>query len=214
MGAPNTATLQKQMRETNEAFENRLSNVEETLTYVSEAQTQGFEELKTLLAKNTPASITPNGTEVETKGPTQDIKFKDGLPEDDVELVELSHYDADSPLFKEKAERLAFDQHILKVLVHPSQSEFPDHTFMLGVNGKNMAVMRGRPVDMPRYYVETMARARISTYDNVEQRNPYSNELEVKNTESKSQRYPFQIIHDPDPVLGAKWLEGLMNERA
>lgn len=222
--APTVKGLDKQLRDQTAAFDDRLSTVEESVEALSddvksslEVSQKNFDELKGMLstfAKNTPTSITKDGVEVENKGPTGRIQFKEGRPEDDVQLVETTHLAPDSPEFIDKAERLAFDKDMLTVIVHPSQSEFPDHTFTIEVNGKPWLFVRGKPVKAPRCYVETMIRARTSTYDNVERRNPHSNELEVVNTESKSQRFPCQIQHDPNPVQGARWLEGLMNEAA
>jgi hypothetical protein len=116
------------------------------------------------------------------------------------------------PEFKEKADQVLFDKEMVEVLVMPSTEKFPDKTFTLGVNGRTIMIVRGAKQWIPRMYVEVMAMAKISTFGNEEYRND-QNEMSVRNPETRSQRYPFQITTERNPK-GAQWFERVMNQAA
>ncbi len=175
-----------------------------------------FELMKTNLAvkaKDRPASITKDGTHSEDIYQHKDegnINFatKNG----EVEVVREGLSAVDTAEFTEKADQLRFDRQEIEVMVMPSQTTYPDHTFTVGVNGRLRLIVRGTRQWLPRCYVEVLLRAKISSYGNFESRNHMTNELGVQNPETKSHRYPLQILSDPSGVLGAKWLERVTND--
>lgn len=140
-----------------------------------------------------------------------DIEFVEKGPDFDLETTRPGLRSVLSAEFKEKAEQMMFDEEPVQIMVMPSQSTYPDHTFCVGVNGRMRMITRGKRQWLPRKYVEVLLRAKISTYGNFETRNPMTNELTVSNPETKSHRYPLQVIQDKNP-LGARWLERVTNE--
>jgi|ETN01SMinimDraft_1059929.scaffolds.fasta_scaffold76108_1 hypothetical protein len=166
-------------------------------------------------AMNRPASITKDGvlsTDKDYDENLHDIKFQDVRPEDDAQLVPSRMTSIHSAEFTEKAEQMKFDNEQIEVMVMRSQATYPDHTFTLSVNGNSLIIARGVRQWIPRCYAEVMARAKTSTYGNIEIRNS-QNELEVENPESRAARYPFQVMTDKSPKAG-QWLERVMNDAA
>ena len=172
------------------------------------------EILKAVSAKNNPTSITKDGTHSEDaylKLDRVDIEFEENPDINaDVEVVRPGLTCVDTMEFKEKAEQTMFDLEKIEIMVMPSASTYPDHTFFVGVNGRQLLIIRGQKQWLPRNYVEVLLRAKISSYANIERRNA-QNELEVVYPETKSHRYPMQILTDNNP-LGVKWLQRVAND--
>lgn len=203
--------LQSQIAESNDKIEASNKAVDNQMGEMKESIAQ---ILKAVSAKNVPASITKDGAHSEDaylKLDKVDIEF---VPNDDihadVETVRPGLTCVDTMEFKEKAEQTAFDLEKLEIMVMPSASTYPDHTFFVGVNGRQLLIVRGQKQWLPRNYVEVLLRAKISSYANVERRNA-ANELEVVYPETKSHRYPLQILTDHNP-LGVKWLQRVAND--
>lgn len=201
--------------------DDRLDGLEATISELNiEVGTKFSEVLDAIRsqAKNNPVSISKDGLDSrdlhkhEDERPNPNL-FAEGRPEDDVQLIEQQLTSSDSSEFQEKAEQMMFDQEKILIMVMPSASTYPDHTFLIGVNGTMIAIMRGHEQMVPRNYVEVLLRAKTSTYGNIETRNQLTNELTVINPETKSHRYPLQVLRDDNP-LGAKWLERVVNDRA
>lgn len=140
-----------------------------------------------------------------------EIEFTEADENGDIETTRPGLREVASHEFKTKAEQTAFDLEKIQIMVMPSQAVYPDHTFCVGVNGRMVLIIRGKRQWLPRAYVEVLLRAKVSTYGNFEVRNNVTNELEIKNPETKSHRYPLQVIIDRNP-LGAAWLERVANE--
>tara|TARA_R110000803_G_scaffold5230_6_gene17357 strand:+ start:9634 stop:10296 length:663 start_codon:yes stop_codon:yes gene_type:complete len=203
--------LQTQLEESNQKVEDSNKNVD---AQMSEMKGSIAEILKAVSAKNNPTSITKDGAHSEDaylKLDRVDIEFaKNGDVHADVETVRPGLSSVDTMEFKTKAEQTLFDLEKIEIMVMPSASTYPDHTFFVGVNGRQLLIVRGQKQWLPRNYVEVLLRAKISSYANVERRNN-QNELEVVYPETKSHRYPLQILNDRNP-LGAKWLMRVAND--
>ena len=217
-------TLKSLQKETNDQaaeFDDRLSAVEHSIQEVDTTIKNLGDDIeqkfsRVLDAINRPASIRKDGREADDAYLHEDegeIKFSDGRPEDDVQMVETVKYDPRSAEFKSKAEQLAFDREMVKIMVHSSTSNYADNTFSIGVNGVLRCIKRGQEQWVPRAYVEVLLRAKTSNYGNNEIINQQTGLLEVKNPETKALRYPCQIVEDKNP-LGAAWLERVVNDRA
>ncbi len=208
-------SLDKDFKEATEKSSQRFDNLEKSVSGIADDvkdQLGGF--LKTLSAQNNPTSITKDGTFAEDVCLNQDkidIEFaKNGDIHADVETVRPALTSIDNAEFKDKANQMAFDNEMVKIMVMPSSSTYPDHTFSVGVNGIQRLIVRGKEQWLPRRYVEVLLRAKVSYYANIEQRNS-QNELEVAYPETKSHRYPLQILEDKNP-LGVKWLTRVNND--
>lgn len=194
----------KKVEDSNKAVDTQMGEMKESIALI----------LKAVSAKNNPTSITKDGPNSEDAYLALDrvgIEFaENGDVNADVETVRPGLTCIDTMEFKEKAEQMLFDNEMLQIMVMPSASTYPDHTFAVGVNGVQLLIVRGTKQWIPRNYVEVLLRAKISTYANVERRNT-QNELEVVYPETKSHRYPLQILADKNP-LGAKWLNRVTND--
>jgi len=208
--------LSADMEKSNEETAQRFTKLEESVQGINDSMSEQMGEiLKAVSAKNNPVVLSKDGTHVEDvylKEDQIDIEFKKTSDvHADVETVRPGITSIDSMEFVEKAEQMRFDNEEIEIMVMPSSSTYPDHTFFVGVNGIQRLIVRGQKQWLPRRYVEVLLRAKISTYGNFETRNAMTNELEVKNPETKSHRYPLQILTDKNP-LGAKWLNRVTND--
>lgn len=208
--------LDKDMQQANAVTTQRFDKIEESIQGVTEGVALKFDEiLKAISAKNHITTISKDGIHVDDvylHEDEVDIEFaKNSNEQADVETVRPGLTAIDSMEFVEKAEQMRFDNEKIKIMVMPSASTYPDHTFFVGVNGVQLLIVRGKEQWLPRRYVEVLLRAKISTYGNHEVRNNLTNELEVKNPETKSHRYPLQILADKNP-LGVKWLTRVTND--
>ncbi len=203
-----------------EASDERLKTVEGDIGALKESLDSGFKELTTLMESFT--SLAKNNVRTSTKGiDSRDVyehddetgiefeKNKD--PMADVEVVKHAFGSVNSPEFIAKIDQMKFDEEQIEIMVMPSQSHYPDHTFTIGVNGRLRVIVRGTKQWMPRKYVEVLLRAKISSYGNFERRNEYNGELEIVNAETKSHRYPLQILTDKNPK-GHAWLVRVTND--
>jgi hypothetical protein len=198
----------------------RMGAVENDIATLQKSINTGFEEMATLmgsfksLAKNNPHQTTKgvHSEDVYQHDDEGGIVFeKNADPMADVEVVRNGLTSVSNAEFESKMEQMKFDEEPIEIMVMPSQSTFPDHTFTIGVNGRLMLIVRGAKQWMPRKYVEVLLRAKISSYGNFEKRNEWNGELEVQNPETKSHRYPLQVITDRNPK-GRAWLVRVTND--
>ena len=167
-----------------------------------------------LKAMNNPVSIAKDGIDSRDVYQHLDeraIEFTDGDPNDDVEVVRPGLCSVDSTEFKDKANQMRFDNEKVEIMVMASQSTYPDHTFNISVNGVQRLISRGNRQWLPRNYVEVLLRAKISTYGNNEVTTP-AGDRKIENPETKSHRYPLQILTDNSPH-GQHWLERVSNDK-
>lgn len=197
--------LEKQIIESNETQSKRMKGIEESMG----------EMLKILTTKQAPAVIQPSGTD--SRDAYQhldriDIEFKknDDIHAD-VEVERPGITSIHSAEFADKMDQHKFDMESVEIMVMPSPSTYPDHTFTVGVNGRLRMITRGKRQWLPRCYVEVLLRAKVSHYSNDEVVNKYNNEMTIQNNETKAHRYPLQIMTDRNPK-GAAWLERVSND--
>lgn len=213
-------SLDLEMKENAAKTDQRLTGVEESVKGLNDSMSVGFKELTEMFtsfkteAKNRPLRNTKGvfSTDVYQHDDEGGIEFeKNSNPDADVEVVRQGISSVHSPEFKSKMEQLKFDEEEIEIMVMPSQSTFPDHTFSIGVNGVLRLIVRGTRQWLPRKYVEVLLRAKVSTYGNFEARNKYNDEMQVNNPETKSHRYPLQVITDRNPK-GSAWLMRVTND--
>lgn len=205
---PNTLSLKKldaQIKESSETHSKRMECIEKSMGKM----------LEILESKQAPAVISRDG--IDSRDVYQhldkvDIEFKknDDIHAD-VEVERPGITSIHNAEFEEKMDQHKFDMEKIEIMVMPSASTYPDHTFTVGVNGRILLIVRGKKQWLPRCYVEVLLRAKISNYGNREVVNKYNNEMTVENPETKSHRYPLQIITDRNPK-GPAWLERVSND--
>lgn len=116
----------------------------------------------------------------------------------------------DGPTIDDYAKQLAFNEELVTVMVHESNSENEAPLVDVYVNGVAQFFPRGEAVTCKRKYVEGLARAKptaIST--DVRERNS-ENPQNIINRRS-ALRYPFSVIEDRNPN-GSAWLRKVLAE--
>jgi len=107
------------------------------------------------------------------------------------------------------AELSAFMHEKLVVYVHPGMTSGDLPVIVVTVNGTNQPIIRGRQQTIRRKYVESLARSRITNY---EQATPDSSKPEnIQMIPNSSPTYPFSVYEDPNR-LGPAWLEAIMSQ--
>jgi len=127
-------------------------------------------------------------------------------------LIEPAAQPVDHPRMAEKIEKLAFDKQILRVRIGTTSDEDADLVFDVAVNGRRHFFVRGEEYDVPRMFVEVLARAKPVGYRN-EEYTDHDGVRKVRYPKRTGLRYPFDVLHDPDP-RGAAWLKGILAEAA
>ena len=207
-------SIDKAMQESNQATDDRLESVETELSEMNGNISEVLKAVKAISAKDLVTSFAKDG--IDSRDAYKeldivDIEFKNGNPNDDVDIERPGMTQVNTAEFSEKADQMRFDNQLLEVMVMPSNSTYPDHCFSVGVNGIHRLIVRGAKQMLPRNYVEVLLRAKTSTYGNIETRNAV-NEIVVKNPETKAHRYPLQILRDPAGAAGGAWLERVSND--
>jgi hypothetical protein len=125
-----------------------------------------------------------------------------GLEVEDLEVI-------DGPRFKDREAELAFMEEPVTIMIHETTEKNAERLILVAVNGRNCYIPRGKPSIVKRKYVERLAHARE---DNVSQDVQAVTPEEVNRlTIRQGHKYPFSVIHDPNPK-GADWLRKVMTE--
>lgn len=105
----------------------------------------------------------------------------------------------------------AFANEILTIQIHESDKEGALDIINPSVNGTNMPMLRGKPIEVKRKYVEALARSRSTSYT---QRMPgqMEDQSKIRMVDRTVMTYPFSVLHDPNP-RGRDWLVEIMNQR-
>ena len=127
---------------------------------------------------------------------------------DDSAVIEFAAFDAKNPdqAAKAKLDMLAFMNESVSIHIMETSEQQADQVFEVAVNGKGMVMRRGGDYTLPRYYVETLARARPVHYKNQE----YQDQEGVKRVRwpaKRGERYPFSVTEDT--AKGREWLKRL-----
>ena len=152
-------------------------------------------------------------TEMESPKP-DDILLSNAKPQDLGEIIEPV---ADPTTFDEKAKALAFNEEELEIMIHESTNPNDEPRVFVCVNGQmthpkyGNHLPRGVPISVKRKVVERLARAKPMSFATVETVNQQG-ERDTKLQRHQAQKYPFSVIHDPNPE-GLSWLRRIMAER-
>ncbi len=149
-------------------------------------------------------STTPDDTlHVPLTGDISDLDRTD-------QVVEPSAID-DATRLKEKAEKLAFMEQKMLILLHESTNPNDSQVVGFAVNGSWVYITRGVKTVVKRKYVERIARCKPH---DVKLQIVKHADGEVSNGHTKSYAcaYPFSVLHDPHPRGGA-WLEAILREK-
>lgn len=143
----------------------------------------------------------PLDTENEYLGANQTLEI--GERPTDSEII-------DKPMPKSKIEIEAFMNEVLTIQVAESYDENDPALVDVSVNGRRQFIRRGVDQEVRRKYVEVLARAKRSDYDQVTL-DPRDGERVNQLRRRNALRFPFQVIRDPNPQ-GRAWLRGVLAE--
>lgn len=132
----------------------------------------------------------------------------DGDAEDS--LIQVAAEPVDGPNMKSKIEMLAFMEERVVVRIHKSADKFAENPVPLWNGGRPVALFRGQPTVVKRKYVEVLARAKTSTYEDVEDTDRRGVRYH-RYPKQTALQYPFEVLEDRNP-LGKPWLEKILQE--
>ena len=120
---------------------------------------------------------------------------------DELKSIDVVHTDA-----------LAFMEEKVTVMIHEDTDVNAENPVQIACNGINQFFFRGQPQEVKRKYVAILAgakRTRISTPEITDASGARTNAVR----QASSLRYPFSVMHDPNPRGGA-WLKNALSEAA
>ena len=113
------------------------------------------------------------------------------------------------PVKKDHADRLAFNEEKIEVMVHESTDKNAEAVVEVFVNGIPQRFVRGQTQAVKRKFVEALARAKRTAYS---QEKVMDNGIEsYRNVPHTALGYPFSVVRDPNP-RGADWLKSVLAE--
>lgn len=105
------------------------------------------------------------------------------------------------------ADLLNFFQEPVTFVVHEGDQN-DENPVRVGVNGNYRQFYRGQQYTVPRCFVDALI-TKKSNITTPEVSSPTGERMRVMRA-THQLRYPFQVINDPSPVEGAKWLQRRM----
>lgn len=111
--------------------------------------------------------------------------------------------------FKDKADRLKFDQDELVIRIHDSPNPDAEAMIPVSVNGRTIYIQRGVPTRVKRCYVGVLLNSKITAYQNEKFTKP-SGEESYRYPARTGLRFPFEILKDPTPRETREWMESIL----
>lgn len=191
--------LDKVVESTNDAMTELRNTMDE--------QAETNKAILSLLQNQQKAINTPTSFGQETDTSYQDLGEGSTIGEEQNILV--GTFDINSPQFAEKHSIEKFMREKVEIHIHESNNDLEVSEFSAGVNGDTYRFQFGTTRVVPRYIVESLARAKPETYNNVEKINSL-NQVYTENKGMRGMRYPFSITRDT-PV-GRAWLQVVLKQ--
>lgn len=116
----------------------------------------------------------------------------------------------DKPLESNFADGLTFMEEPVDIVVSEDTNPNAENPVQVSVNGVNQFFIRGQVQTVKRKFVEVLARAKRTAITTPEV-NDGNGARTMRITQQSSLRYPFQVMHDPNP-RGMSWLRGILAE--
>lgn len=119
--------------------------------------------------------------------------------------------DTDRVLRTDALDEEAFMRDELDVMFSEPGGEHEPAFVEVNVNGDYRMAVRGDTVKLRRYHVAVIANAKQSRVRQRKIVNP-DGSMGFQEENVLSLTYPFQVVHDPNPRLGAPWLKKLLQQ--
>lgn len=114
--------------------------------------------------------------------------------------------------FADKVDYERFMQQPVVIVIHKTAERHEAPSVMVGDNGNQAWLPRGKKIKVPRYFVETLARSQTRQYSTEHNPDPAASfGMNVRRFGGLA--YPFSVVADPHPK-GDAWLQRVMSESA
>lgn len=118
----------------------------------------------------------------------------------------------DGPVSKDFLDALKFMDEELTIIVQDTEDKNATPLVETWCNGRSQFFIRGQAQTVKRRYVEVLARSKGTRYRQEHYKDANGNDA-IRNIPVTSLRYPFTVIHDPNPN-GPEWLKQVLKEGA
>lgn len=116
----------------------------------------------------------------------------------------------DGPKAMDKANELAFMEEMVEVVVAATTDKNAERFPHVAVNGVNQYFVRNEKMKVRRKFIEALARAKKTAVSTVAGKDQDGADT-MNIAQSTGLRYPFSVVHDPNP-RGHAWLEKVLAE--
>lgn len=168
-------------------------------------QAKELEELRAQIAKSIPVSFTPRHDITDVDMP------RDGTAQfEDDKLIVPARGTVDQPENIAKNDLLAFMNEPVEVEIQTTMDNTRAKAFEISVNGAKEVFVVGETKVVKRMFVEGLARAKRSDYENEE----YMDDKMRRGyrwPQLNTQRYAFSVTQDNNP-RGREWLNGVLRQ--
>lgn len=137
--------------------------------------------------------------DINTSEPVQKVRRRAKKAES--EIVEITNDIDSAAFFNEKVD----------IIVHESTDPAAIPIPQLNVNGVNQFFIRGQKQSVRRMFVARLARMKQTRYTQQIINDPASGNVIQRMVPHVGLRYPFSVIHDPNPK-GPAWLQKILAE--
>lgn len=117
----------------------------------------------------------------------------------------------DRPVNKEWADMMAFSKEKVTIRVSETTEKNAERVVEVFNNGERQLFPRGQEVTCERRFVESLARAKITTYTQQQFRDERTQTDNIREVPHVGLRYPFTVIRDDHP-RGMDWLKSILAE--
>lgn len=108
-----------------------------------------------------------------------------------------------------RVEALAFNEEKIVVVVADSADPNADDIIPVSVNGVRQFFQRGIKQAVRRKFVEALARAKVTTYQQNIFKNEMTGNVTQRMTPKTACKYPFSVVQDNNP-RGVDWLKQVL----
>lgn len=195
--------LEKQMLDRQQKDDERMSGIETEIGSIKSGQEQILKALEGMSAKSRPVastSVESNAADVDLG--SGEMSYRQ-TPDGEESVIEISSEDIESPRFKAKADKMAFDKEMVTIRITDTAEANADRVFDVAVNGRRKTFVRGETYTVQRMYVEALCRAKPVHYGNEEYEDRSG--VGVRHPMRRGLRYAFEVLEDKNPA-GKQWL--------
>lgn len=138
----------------------------------------------------------------------QFVEDEDPSPKKTPKLTAAIVEPVERPVDKKWAEMMQFAEDLIEVTVHTTSEKNAEPFVLVACNGINQYFVRGQKQAVKRKFVEVLARAKQTNYENQQIKMDNGEETYIYPART-ALRYPFTVHNDPNPK-GIDWLKSVL----